>query len=55
MTITELRNKIIDTLNDQKIRIEGDDRDESYNFGIDICIDCVEDIFENLEVNKDDS
>lgn len=55
MTTEELRNKIIDTLNDHKIRIEGDDRDESYNFGIDICIGCVEDIFENLEVNKDDS
>lgn len=47
-TIEELRNKIIDKFNDKKIRIDGDDRDESYNFGIDVCIDCVEDMFKEL-------
>lgn len=55
MTITELRNEIINTLNDQKIRIEGDERDEYFNYGIDTCIGYIEDIFENLEANKDDS
>lgn len=55
MTITELRNEIINTLNDQKIRIEVDERDEYFNYGIDTCISYIEDIFENLEVNKDDS
>lgn len=52
MTVEELRNKIIDELNNHKIRIEGDDRDESYNFGIDICIDCVEDSFKEYEESK---
>lgn len=52
MKTEELRNKIIDKLNDHKIRIEGDDRDESYNFGIDICIDCVEDSFKEYEESK---
>lgn len=55
MTITELRNKIIDTLNDQKIRIEGDERDEYFNYGIDTCISYIEDIFENLEVVEHES
>ena len=54
MTIEELRNKIIDKLNDHRILIEGDDRDESYNFGIDVCIYCVEDSFEEYEVSKND-
>lgn len=53
MTIEELRNKIIDTLNDQKFH-EYDERDENYNYGIDICIDCVEDIFKEYEVSKND-
>lgn len=53
MTITELRNKIIDTLNNQKC-IEYDERDENFNYGIDICIGCIEDIFENCEVLKND-
>ena len=52
MTIEELRNKIIDKLNAHKIRIEGDDRDEAYNFCVDICIDCVEDYFKEYEVSK---
>lgn len=54
MTVEELRNKIIDKLNNHKIRIEGDDRDESYNFGIDTCIGYIEDIFEEYEVSKND-
>lgn len=49
MTITELRNKIIDTLNNQKC-IEYDERDEYFNYGIDTCIGYIEDIFENCEV-----
>lgn len=48
----ELRNKIIDTLNDQKCRIEYDERDENYNYGIDICISVVEEIFKNCEVEE---
>lgn len=51
----ELRNKIIDTLNDQKIRIEGDERDEYFNYGIDTCISYIEDIFENCEVAEHES
>lgn len=53
MTIEELRNKIIDTLNDQKC-IEYDERDENFNYGIDICISYIEDIFEEYEVSKND-
>mgnify|MGYP004685617843 CR=1 FL=1 len=30
----KLRNKIIDTLNNQKWRIEADERDENFNYGI---------------------
>jgi hypothetical protein len=48
----ELRNKIIDTLNNQKCRIEADKRDENFNYGIDICISAVEEIFENCEVEE---
>lgn len=48
----ELRNKIIDTLNDQKCRIEADERDENYNYGIDICISVVKEIFKNCEVEE---
>lgn len=48
----ELRNKIIDTLKDQKCRIEADERDENYNYGIDICISVVEEIFKNCEVEE---
>ena len=54
MKITELRNKIIDTLNEQKIRIEGDERDEFFNYGIDTCIGYIEDILGNCEVVEDD-
>lgn len=48
----ELRNKIIDTLNNQKCRIEADERDENLNYGIDICISVVEEIFKNCEVEE---
>ena len=47
----ELRNKIIDTLNNRKCR-EYDERDENYNYGIDICISVVEAIFKNCEVEE---
>lgn len=47
----ELRNKIIDTLNDRKCR-EYDERDENYNYGIDICISAIEEIFKNCEVEE---
>lgn len=47
----ELRNKIIDTLKDLKCR-EYDERDENYNYGIDICISAVEEIFKNCEVEE---
>lgn len=48
----KLRNKIIDTLNNQKCRIEADERDENFNYGIDICISTVEEIFKNCEVEE---
>lgn len=54
MTTEELRNKIIDTLNDQKVRIEGDERDEYFNYGVNTCISYIEDIFEEYEVSKND-
>lgn len=54
MTITELRNKIINTLNSQKRQNEYDERDEYFNYGIDTCIGYIEDIFENCEVSKND-
>ena len=50
MTITELRNKIINTLNSQKLENEYDERDEYYNYGIDTCISYIEDIFEKSNV-----
>lgn len=55
MTIEELRNKIIDTLNDRKVRIEGDERDEYFNYGIDTCISAIEEIFKNCEVVKNET
>ena len=48
----KLRNKIIDTLNNQKCRIEADERDENFKYGIDICISAVEEIFKNCEVEE---
>ena len=50
-TIEGLEKKIIDTLNDQKVHIEGDERDEAYNYGIDVCIYYVDDKFKEL-LNK---
>lgn len=47
----KLRNKIIDTLNNRKCR-EYDERDENYNYGIDICISVVEEIFKNCELEE---
>jgi predicted nuclease with TOPRIM domain len=48
----ELRNKIIDTLSNQKCCIEADERDENYNYGIDTCISYIEEIFKNCEVEE---
>ena len=50
-TIEGLEKKIIDTLNDEKVRIECDERDEAYNYGIDVCIYYVDDKFKEL-LNK---
>lgn len=52
MTIEELRNKIIDTLNYQKVRIECDERDEYFNYGVNTCISYIEDIFKEYEESK---
>lgn len=52
MTTEELRNKIISELKKEKHHIIYDERDEFYNFGIDICISCVEDIFKEYEESK---
>ena len=50
-TIEDLKKKIVDTLNDKKVRIECDERDEAYNYGIDVCICYVDDKFKEL-LNK---
>lgn len=52
MTTEELRNKIIDILNDQKVRIEGDERDEYFNYGVDTCVGYIEDILKNTMHQK---
>jgi chaperonin cofactor prefoldin len=50
-TIENLEKKIVDTLNDKKVRIEGDERDEAYNYAIEVCVYYVEDMFKEL-LNK---
>ena len=50
-TIEDLEKKIVDTLNDKKVRIEYDERDEAYNYAIEVCICYAEDIFKEL-LNK---
>lgn len=49
-TIEDLEKKIVDTLNDKKVR-EYSDTDESYNYGIEVCICYVDDMFKEL-LNK---
>ena len=54
MTIEELRNEIINSLKKEKHRIIYDERDDFYNYGIDVCISIIEDIFKEYEVSKND-
>ena len=49
-TIADLEKKIVDTMNDKKIR-EYSDADEAYNYAIEVCACYVEDIFKEL-LNK---
>lgn len=49
-TIEDLEKKIVDTMNDKKIR-EYSDADEAYNYAIEVCVCCVEDMFKKL-LNK---
>lgn len=49
-TIADLEKKILETLEDKKCK-EYDERDENYNYGIDVCICHVEDLFKEL-LNK---
>lgn len=42
-------------IKNQKHSIEYDERDEFYNYGIDICIDAVEEIFKNCEVVENET
>ena len=41
-TIEDLEKKIVDTLNDKKVRIEYDEGDEAYNYAIEVCVCYVE-------------
>lgn len=49
-TIEDLKKKILETLEDKKCK-EYDGTDESYNYGIEVCICYVEDLFKDL-LNK---
>ena len=49
-TIEYLEKKIVDTMNDKKIR-EYSDADEAYNYAIEVCICYVDDLFKEL-LNK---
>ena len=46
-TIEDLENKVVDTLNDKKVR-EYSDTDEAYNYAIEVCVCYVEDLFKEL-------
>ena len=48
--IEDLEKKIVDTMNDKKIR-EYSDADEAYNYAIEVCVYYVEDVFKEL-LNK---
>ena len=50
-TIEDLEKKILEKLNDKKVRIEYDERDEAYNYAIEVCVCYVEDLFKEL-LNK---
>ena len=43
-----LEKKILEKLNDEKVRIECDDREEAYNYAIEVCACYVEDMFKEL-------
>lgn len=45
--IEDLEKKILETLDDKKCK-EYDEADESYNYGIEVCICYVEDLFNDL-------
>ena len=47
-TIEDLEKKILEKLNDEKVRIECDDREESYNYAIEVCACYVKDMFKEL-------
>lgn len=49
-TIEDLEKKIIETLEDKKCK-EYDERDENYNYGIEVSICYVDDLFKDL-LNK---
>ena len=46
-TIEDLEKKILETLEDNKCK-EYDERDENYNYGIEVSICYVEDLFNEL-------
>ena len=46
-TLEDLEKKIVDTMNDKKIR-EYSDADEAYNYAIEVCICYVEGLFKEL-------
>ena len=50
-TIEDLEKKILEALNDEKVRIECDEREEAYNYAIEVCVCYVEDMFKEL-LNK---
>ena len=47
-TIEYLEKKILEKLNDERVRIECDDREEAYNYAIEVCACYVEDLFKDL-------
>lgn len=49
-TIVDLEKKILETLENKKCK-EYDERDENYNYGIEVCICNVEELFNDL-LNK---
>ena len=49
--IEDLEKKILEKLNGEKVRIECDEREEAYNYAIEVCVCYVEDMFKEL-LNK---
>ena len=50
-TSEDLEKKILEALNDEKVRIECDEREEAYNYAIEVCVWYIEDMFKEL-LNK---